>query len=161
MKKYFICFALAASVSAFGQGHGRASAGAMGGRPAGAGATMGAPGNAGSGATGANSHAGQKTPDQLLTQNTKLASKLDSLLPSGTTAQQACSGFKNLGQCVAAIHVSNNLGIPFDQLKAKMTGTSPESLGSAIHDLKPDANAKSEQSKAKKQAKSDLANSSS
>jgi hypothetical protein len=111
---------------------------------------------AGSHAPDANAHAGQKSPDQLLSQNSKLSSKLDSLLPSGTTAQQACSGFKNLGECVAAIHVSKNLGITFDDLKAKMTGASAESLGKSIHDLKPDADAKAEVAKAKKQAKEDL-----
>jgi hypothetical protein len=41
-----------------------------------------------------------KTMDQLLTQNTKLADKISTL--TGEPAQQACSGFKNLGQCVAA-----------------------------------------------------------
>jgi hypothetical protein len=38
-------------------------------------------------------------------------------------AQQSCSGFKNLGQCVAAAHVSKNLGIGFACLKSDMTGT--------------------------------------
>jgi hypothetical protein len=46
------------------------------------------------------------------------------------------------------MHVSKNLGIPFDELKAKMTGvstnqagqtvtTAPMSLGKAIQQLKP------------------------
>ncbi len=97
-----------------------------------------------------------KTPSDILSKNTKLSSNLEKLLPSGTTAQQACSGFKNLGQCVAAIHVSHNLGISFDDLKAKMTGDGAESLGKAIGDLKPAADAKAEASKAQKQAKQDL-----
>ena len=66
----------------------------------------------------------QSSVSQRLTDNTKLASKLQSLLPAGTDLQQAAQGFKNLGQFVAAVHVSHNLGIPFDQLKARMTGTS-------------------------------------
>src|SRR5215813_721274 len=86
----------------------------------------------------------------------KLASKLQSRLPAGTDLQQAASGFKNLGQFVAAVHVSHNLGIPFDQLKAKMIGPPAESLGKAIQDLKPTANAKEEASKAEKQAKRDM-----
>src|SRR5260370_33056403 len=53
------------------------------------------------------------SPKQLSNPNSKLSSNLQKLLPKGTTPQQACSGFKNLGQCVAAIHVSHNLGIPF------------------------------------------------
>ena len=99
---------------------------------------------------------GQKSPDQLLTQNTQLSSKLGTLLPAGTNVQQAAAGFKNLGQFVAAVHVSKNLGIPFEDLKSKMTGSGSESLGKAIHQLKPDADAKSEAKKAKKQADNDL-----
>ena len=91
-----------------------------------------------------------------LEDNTKLASKLQSLLPPGTNLQQAAQGFKNLGQFVAAVHVSHNLGIPFDQLKAKMIGPPKESLGDAIHALKPTANAKEEAKKGEKQAKHDI-----
>lgn len=91
-----------------------------------------------------------------LEDNTKLASKLQSLLPAGTNLQQAAQGFKNLGQFVAAVHVSHNLGIPFDQLKAKMIGPPKESLGAAIHALKPTANAKEESKKGEKQAKQDI-----
>jgi hypothetical protein len=103
---------------------------------------------------------GKQSPDTILQRNTKLSSRLDSLLPAGITAEQACSGFKHLGDCVSAIHVSHNLGIPFPDLKAKMTGTNPESLGKSIHDLKPDISAKNEAKKAQKQAKSDIEESS-
>jgi hypothetical protein len=44
----------------------------------------------------------------------------------------AAKGFKNWGQFVAAAHVSRNLNIPFAQLKAKMTGPTPMSLGQAV-----------------------------
>jgi len=91
-----------------------------------------------------------------LASNTKLASKLQSLLPPGTNLQTAAQGFKNLGQFVAAVHVSKNLGIPFDQLKAKMVGPPAESLGKAIHELKPSADAKAEAKKAGKEADHDL-----
>ena len=102
------------------------------------------------------SSGGPKTASQQLSHNTKLASKLQGLLPAGTNVQQASQGFKNLDQFVAAVHVSHNLGIPFDQLKAKMTGSSPESLGKAIQDLKPTADSKTETKKANKQAKDDM-----
>ena len=97
---------------------------------------------------------GKQSPDDILSKNTKLSGNLDKLLPNGMTAQQACSGFKNLGQCVAAIHVAHNLDIPFSDLKSKVTGG--EDLGKAIQSLKPDANAKAETKKAKKQANADL-----
>jgi hypothetical protein len=129
----------------------------------------GMPAGVGHGNSGMNSHApsspSSTTPhtgkdnssvSTRLSSNTKLASKLQGLLPPGTDLQQAAQGFKNLGQFVAAVHVSHNLGIPFDQLKAKMTGTGAESLGKAIHDLKPSADAKTEAKKAGKEADNDL-----
>jgi hypothetical protein len=96
---------------------------------------------------------------ELLTQNTKLASKISKL--TGMDAQHACSGFKNLGQCVAAAHVSKNLGIDFSTLKGKVTGSGAESLGQAIHQLDPNVDAKAEAKKGKKQADDDLKESSS
>jgi len=92
--------------------------------------------------------------DQLLTQNTKLSDKIASL--TGESAQRACSGFKNLGQCVAAAHVSKNLGMSFACLKSDMTGSAPASgstcpagtgtkavsLGKSIQTLSPNANSK-------------------
>lgn len=91
-----------------------------------------------------------------LSSNTQLAGKLQALLPPGTNLQQAAQGFKNLGQFVAAVHVSKDLGIPFDQLKAKMTGPGAESLGKAIQQLDPSANAKAALKQAEREAKSDL-----
>lgn len=123
------------------------------GRPAGAGSGHM---NTGSSAQSGDTRSQTRTPDQLLSKNTKLSANLQKLLPEGMTTQEACSGFKNLGQCVAAIHVSNNLGIPFTDLKTKMTGSDPESLGKAIQQLKPSANAKAEVKKANSQAQSDL-----
>jgi hypothetical protein len=103
------------------------------------------------------SHQSEKqSPEQLLNNNTKLASHLQKLLPVGTSPQQACNGFRNLGQCVAAIHVAHNLGISFFDLRARMTGSKPESLGKAIQALKPEANARAEKKKAEKQAKNDI-----
>ena len=106
------------------------------------------------------------TVGDRLAKNTHLASHLQGLFPPGTDLQQASSGFKNLGQFVAAAHVSKNLGIPFDQLKEKMTGISttsttsagdsPVSLGKAIQQLRPQVDAKSEVKKADLQAKDDI-----
>lgn len=98
-----------------------------------------------------------KTPAQLLTQNTKLSGKVETLLPEGTTVQEAASGFKTLGQFVAAAHISKNLNIPFDQFKNKVT--SGDSLGKAIKELNPSLNhkeVKSQVKKGKKQAKADI-----
>ena len=75
---------------------------------------------------------------------------------AGMDLKTAAGGFKNQGQFIAALHVSKNLGIPFTDLKSKMTGSNPESLGQAIHDLKPtlsQADAQKEAEKAQKQAR--------
>jgi hypothetical protein len=56
---------------------------------------------------------------------------------------------------MAAVHVSHNLGIPFSDLQTKMTGPNAVSLGKAIQDLKPDADAKAEAKKATKQSDAD------
>lgn len=77
------------------------------------------------------------TPVQeKLTKNTNLAAKLTSRLPVGTDLMAASAGFKNLGQFVAAVNVSNNLGLSFTQLKTKMV-TDGMSLGQAIQALRP------------------------
>lgn len=95
-----------------------------------------------------------RSTSELLTNNTNLASQVHDL--TGADAQQACSGFKNLGECVSAAHASKNLGIDFDALKAKMTGENAQDLGDAIHDLKPDSKARTEAHKANRQAQDDL-----
>ncbi|HXD74512.1 MAG TPA: hypothetical protein VN628_12280 [Vicinamibacterales bacterium] len=73
---------------------------------------------------------------QKLQRNTNLASKLQSRLPAGTNLNTAASGFRNLGQFVAAVNVSNNLGIPFTELKTRMVDRGM-SLGQAIQDARP------------------------
>jgi hypothetical protein len=158
-----ITLILLAALTVYGQrGHGAVGAGNAGGAPWGTNApAAGMHGNAGSPERapdlGTISH---QSPETILERNTKLSSKLDSLLPAGTTAQQACAGFKNLGDCVSAIHVAHNLGIPFEELKDKLTGANREKLGQAIHDLKPEADVKAEVKKAHKQAEKDITESS-
>jgi len=48
------------------------------------------------------------------------------MLPKGMTLNEASKGFKNQGQFIAALHVSQNLGIPFADLKTAMTGITPK-----------------------------------
>jgi hypothetical protein len=85
------------------------------------------------------------TPTTHVVKNPKLEARLLTLLPAGTSIQDASQGFKNWGQFVAAAHVSNNLNIPFTDLKTAMTGmapgttvptATPMSLGQAIQSLK-------------------------
>jgi hypothetical protein len=69
--------------------------------------------------------------------NPELAARVQSMLPSGMSMNTASAGFKNEGQFLAALHASQNLSIPFEQLKTKMTGSAATSLGSAIQASKP------------------------
>src|SRR5215475_12320398 len=88
--------------------------------------------------------------------NPRLSAKLESMLPSGQSLSQAAAGFKSKGQFIAALYASNNLNIPFDQLKAKMTAPSSMSLGAAIKASRPNmsgAESKDEAKRAKKEAK--------
>jgi hypothetical protein len=113
-------------------------------------------GNSADAKSGKGSSSNGSSVSDKLADNTKLSTKLQGLLPAGTNLQTASQGFKNLGQFVAAVHVSHNLDIPFDQLKAKMIGPPKESLGKAIHALKPTTNSGDETKKAEKQAKQDI-----
>ena len=79
------------------------------------------------------------------TTNPKQDARLLAMLPPGTNIQDASLGFKNRGQFIAAVNASNNHGIPFAELKAKMTGIAPGateptmapmSLGQALQSFK-------------------------
>jgi hypothetical protein len=89
---------------------------------------------------------------QKLQKNTNLASKLQSRLPAGTDLMKASAGFKNLGQFVAAVNVSNNLGIPFRQLKTKMVDDGM-SLGQSIKTLRPESSSTVEANRAEYDAR--------
>lgn len=126
----------------------------------------GNPGNADAGAPPAADTKGQanqagkstktgKTVAQQLTEHKRLTTQLGQLLPAGTDLQAAAAGFKNLGQFVAAVHVSKNLSIPFSDLKTRLMDGA--SLGTAIKALRPDVNATTEANKAQRQARQDLA----
>ena len=94
-----------------------------------------------------------------IARNPNLSAKIQSRLPAGMTLAQASTGFKNQGQFMAAVNVSNNLGIDFTKLQVAMTGqttkvdptthaitttttgVAPLSLGQSIQKLKPGVNA--------------------
>jgi hypothetical protein len=108
----------------------------------------------------------QTKMNERFQNDAKFRERMESLLPQGMDLKTAESGFKNNGQFMAALHVSKNLGISFDQLKAKMTGVStdatgqttnstPMSLGKAIHELRPnlpETQANQEAQRAEKEA---------
>lgn len=112
--------------------------------------------------TGHTSLASQ-SPGKVL-DNSKLDSSLSNALSKsgisvpGGNLKSACAAYKNLGQCVAAMHVAKNLNLTggFAALTDKVTGSNAVSLGNATQDLSPNANAKAESNKATKQANHDL-----
>jgi hypothetical protein len=98
----------------------------------------------------------EQSPKDAFIRDAKLAAKLQKLLPQGANIQEACDGFRKLGDCVCSIHVAQNLDIPFADLKAKVTGKTAEKLEVAIHELKPGADARGEKKKAYKQAEKEI-----
>ena len=81
-------------------------------------------------------------------------SRFAELVPADMSATEACSGFKSMIECAAALHAAQNVGVPFNELKSRITGGG--TLGAAIRDLKPGADVRSEVSRAEEQAKADL-----
>lgn len=102
---------------------------------------------------------GPKTPQEHLKQNTQLAARVQKLLPVGSDVLVLSQGFRNLGQFVAAVHASRNLGIRFDQLKMKMV-TAGMSLGQAIKTLRRNADAGAAVRTAEQQARTTMSGSS-
>jgi len=125
------------------------------------------------GSANGGTNAGPKAPVQSLAPNSKLSENLTDLLTKmgvSATPQVVCQNFRNLGQCVAAIHVANNLGIDFNKLACDMTlkpvttSMCPQgtvtgkgiSLGASINALKPGTDSKTEAQKGVTQAKQDM-----
>jgi hypothetical protein len=152
-----------AGTSAWAQGR----SGSHPGGTSGTGMPRGSSGNSATNnsSTHSSNASSNSSPGEVLSHNngklnTKLSAKLQSqgLLPAGTDLKTACAPFRTLGQCIAAIHVSHNLGgtCSFTSLTTAMTGTPPESLGKAIQGCAPHASAKAEAKKGTKQADADI-----
>jgi hypothetical protein len=105
-------------------------------------------------------------------ENKKLSSELQALLPAKMSLVDACSAFKELKDCIAALHVSHNLKIRFNCLKWDMTAVQPMvgsvasckapeggkalSLAKAIETFKPNADARTEAKNAERRAQEDI-----
>ncbi len=73
-----------------------------------------------------------------LESNETLSQRIQPLLPPGSDVHSAATGFESEGAFLSAVHASHNLRIPFDQLKSQMTQGDGQSLGKAIHTLRPE-----------------------
>jgi len=110
---------------------------------------------------------GRSDAEKKLTPNLQA----QGVLAANVTATDACAPFTSLAGCLAALHASHNLGVDFNCLRADVTGVhtstdvsgckvadgdKAQDLNKAIHQLKPDANAKRAAKDAEQQAKDDL-----
>ena len=87
-----------------------------------------------------------------------LSSRVKTLLPPRSTLSDTAAGFKKEKPFIAAMHLSQNVNIPFDQIKTRMTGEHHMSLHDALRDLRPEmtkGEIKVEVNTAEKQAKED------
>lgn len=101
---------------------------------------------------------GPKDVSQQINDNPGLSKTLKDFFPMDTDLGLMAAGFKNLGQFVAAVHVSHNLDIPFETLKTKMVDEKMP-LGEAIKSWKTEMSTtevNAEVKKAEDQAKEDL-----
>ena len=93
------------------------------------------------------------------------------VLEAKSDINSACSVFKNLADCVAALHASHNVHLDFNCIRADITsvqtsadlsgckgpiGGKPVHLQEALKRLKPEIDAKAEAKSAEQQAKEDL-----
>jgi hypothetical protein len=114
-----------------------------------------------------------ETPGSRSDVEKKLTTSLQAqgVLAANATLTDACAPFTSLDGCLAALHASHNLGVDFNCLRAGVTGVhtsadmsgckvadgeKTQSLNKAIHQLRPDGNAKQATKDAEQQAKDDL-----
>jgi hypothetical protein len=73
---------------------------------------------------------------QALYRNIVLTDTLRVRLPQGTDLHAAAGGFRRLELFVATVHASNNLDVPFFELKRRIVNDGM-TLGQAIQDIRP------------------------
>jgi hypothetical protein len=114
----------------------------------------------GSGTTGTTTTTPTSPIAAKIATHPQLAAKLQPLLPMGADGKPmslnaAALGYHNQGQFIAALHVSHNLGIPFESLKTLMVDKHM-SLGQAIQRLKPSVSSTSEAERGETEAENDI-----
>jgi hypothetical protein len=78
----------------------------------------------------------QSAVQRDLQRNAVLCDTLRVRLPQGTDVNTAAGGFRRLELFVATVNASNNLGIPFFELKRRIVNDGM-TLGQAIQDIRP------------------------
>jgi len=93
-------------------------------------------------------------PPEKASDYKALAGNLAKRLPPGTDVRVAATGFRNLGDFVAAVHASSNLQVPFADLKSRMMNGG--TLHTAIASLRPNLDASIEARRARAAAYEEL-----
>jgi hypothetical protein len=86
----------------------------------------------------------------------RLHERLKPVLRDGTKMQIAAEGFRSAEEFATVAHAARNTDVPFVVLKHRVV-TEGRTLAQAIHEFKPEIDAKAEVIRARKAAKSDLA----
>ena len=157
MKRLFVPFLALATLfffgsSAYGQGHGRppVTPSSTGGSSAHGSSASAEGGHASSNTTTSPSSPGSVLSNQHVSEAlTNALAKSDITLPTGKTLADVCtktgtSGFKTLGQCIAALHINHKFsGCSLTDL------ANAKSLGAAIQICNPQSDAKTAKTEAK------------
>jgi hypothetical protein len=110
---------------------------------------------------------GDVPPDEVLSKNPSLAEKLHGMLPADLKVMDAAQGYKKFRDFTTALHIAQDLSLPFVQLKCTELGgkfctpqtkTKGKGLADAVMALKPSLDksaAKDAEKKAAKEAKGD------
>ena len=86
----------------------------------------------------------------------ELRDRVKAVLSPGTKIELAAEDFETPEQFVTVAHAARNTSVPFVLLKHRVLSEG-KSLAEAIHELKPELNAKAEIERARDAARSDLA----
>jgi len=93
----------------------------------------------------------QSAVQRDLQRNEILSDAVRVRLPEGTNLNVAAGGFRRLELFVATVNASNNLGIPFFELKRRIVNDGM-TLGQAIQDIRPTSRYWSEARRAEEDA---------
>lgn len=96
-----------------------------------------------------------QSPAYYLADQPRLVARVQTLLPGGTDIRSAAVGFDSLADFLTAVRLADNLDVPFDELKARVTGPNERPLQQAVRELKPTARADQEIKRARIQASRD------
>jgi hypothetical protein len=85
----------------------------------------------------------------------KVQARLKPVLNRGTKLEMAADGFASAEQFATVAHAAHNTSVPFMVLKHRVLNEK-RSLADAIHESKPELDAKAEVTRARQEAKSDI-----